>query len=562
MLVLAALVACHDGTIDVADSDTIEHVGPGPDLSGPLFEPDHVVEVEVTLDPADWAALSAQGHEVLDLLGGECLAQPFESPYTYFHAAVTVDGTAFDDVGVRKKALLGSASVEKPGLKVKFDEYEDGAYLGLDKLTLNNSVQDASITHQCLGYEVFAAAGLAAPRCNFAHVVVNGADLGVYVNVESPDDRFLARQFDDPDGTLFEGTLSDFRDGWTGTFAQKTNEETDESARLDAVTDAIDAPDDELLGSLDGVIDLDEYLDFWATEVLIGHWDGYAGNTNNFFVYANPADDGRFTFMPWGIDATFQSRDPFGSFRSVVANAALPRRLYRHPEGRERYVAALRGVVDRAWDEDTLDREADRMELLVLPYIDGDHHAGFVDGQNATRDFIVHRRADLEAELDDPPAWDADLRGPPCLVEVGTVDATFTTTWGTLNVTDPFTTGTAELSVIYDGYPFPFEQFGAVAGIIDPAGEHPGAVALGARINADTFMIPYLQFDPAAVVVGTEMPFEAGAGALLYQSPDTNGQLVQGAYFGPGTLELDAFGDAPDDAVRGRFTASLLGQGG
>jgi hypothetical protein len=38
-------------------------------------------------------------------------------------------------------------------------------------MTLNNNKQDPSAIHQCLGYAVFADAGVPAPRCNFAHVV-------------------------------------------------------------------------------------------------------------------------------------------------------------------------------------------------------------------------------------------------------------------------------------------------------------------------------------------------------------------------------------------------------
>lgn len=37
-----------------------------------------------------------------------------------------------------------------------------------------------------------------------------------------------------------------------------------------------------------------------AAEVLVAHWDGYAGNLNNTYLYADPSD-GRFRFVPWGV---------------------------------------------------------------------------------------------------------------------------------------------------------------------------------------------------------------------------------------------------------------------
>ena len=42
---------------------------------------------------------------------------------------------------------------------------------------------------------------------------------------------------------------------------------------------------DELNDRLDELVDLHEFVTFWAMESLIGFWDGYSGNQNNFFVY-------------------------------------------------------------------------------------------------------------------------------------------------------------------------------------------------------------------------------------------------------------------------------------
>ena len=141
------------------------------DLSGPVFEPDHIVDVAITMAPADWDALRMQTRTIASIIEGDCLAQPAPSPFTTFHAAITIDGTTFPDVGIKKKGFLGSLDPTKPSLKVKLDEYVAGPeYLGLEKLTLNNSHQDPSFVRQCVAYQVFAAAGIVVPRCNFAHV--------------------------------------------------------------------------------------------------------------------------------------------------------------------------------------------------------------------------------------------------------------------------------------------------------------------------------------------------------------------------------------------------------
>ena len=96
---------------------------------------------------------------------------------------------------------------------------------------------------------------------------------------------------------------------------------------------ALQDPTDAGLKALGEVVDLDRFLSFWATEVLVGHWDGYAGDRNNYHFYREP--DGPFVFIPWGTDDTFHLKDdpnPFDNISnpppSVLALTAIPNRLY------------------------------------------------------------------------------------------------------------------------------------------------------------------------------------------------------------------------------------------
>jgi len=222
LLALLTTAACGDD----GDAGPDGGIGPdsGVDLSEPLFDPAHVLEVEIDLAADDWDTLRFQNRSV-GALFGNCLQGPFEDPFTYFPGTVTIDGEIVADIGVRKKGFLGSLDNDKPSLKLSFNEYVSGQrFAGLKKLTLNNSKQDPSFVRQCLTYQTFTAAGIPASRCNFAHVTVNGVDLGLYVHVESGSKDFLERHYDDPEGNLYEGTLSDFRAGWTATFELKTNE--------------------------------------------------------------------------------------------------------------------------------------------------------------------------------------------------------------------------------------------------------------------------------------------------------------------------------------------------
>ena len=273
------------------------------DPSAALFAPECVIDVHVTISPKDWNTLRQQTRTFVDIVRDDCHAEPYADVFTWFEADVTVSGQKVSGVGIRKKGFLGSLSADKPSLKIRFDKYVDGQRLAaLSRMTLNNMLQDPSLINACLGYAVMAKAGLPAPRCNFARVFVNEVDLGIYAHVDSIKKPFLARHFESDEGNLYEATLSDFRPTFRGTWEKKTNKLADDWSDLDAAVTALTATDEDLMGALDAIFDLDAFYTFWATEVLIGHWDGYAGNLNNTYLYADPSD-GRFRFIPWGVDS-------------------------------------------------------------------------------------------------------------------------------------------------------------------------------------------------------------------------------------------------------------------
>lgn len=173
------------------------------DLTELIFDPERVLQVSITMAPADWDALRFQARDVYDTLGPTCMDGPPPNPYTEFPASISVDGEALSLVSVRKKGFYGSSDQFKPSLKVDLGEYVGGQTIsGTDRFTFNNARQDPALVKQCLGYALFAAAGVPASRCNFANVSVNGQGLGVYVNVEDIKEPMLARHFPNITGNL------------------------------------------------------------------------------------------------------------------------------------------------------------------------------------------------------------------------------------------------------------------------------------------------------------------------------------------------------------------------
>src|SRR5687767_2978740 len=71
---------------------------------------------------------------------------------------------------------------DKPSLTLNFDKFAPGQrFHGLEKIHLNNSVQDPSYLCEKLAREMFLAAGVPAARIGHARVSLNDRALGFYV---------------------------------------------------------------------------------------------------------------------------------------------------------------------------------------------------------------------------------------------------------------------------------------------------------------------------------------------------------------------------------------------
>ena len=479
-----------------------------------MFDPDWIVEVNIEVDPDDWDEMRYQTRSFEDVL---CATAPPKNPFTYFKGDITIDGIKVKSVGIRKKCFFGSCDQIRPSFKVSFNHYVRGQkFFGMRRMTLNNSKSDPSKIKQCLGYWLFDRGGVPAPRCNFAHVTVNGVDKGLYAHIESIKTELLTRYFDDTRGNLYEGALSDFHPDWVNTFQKKTNEINPDRSDLEDMVDACAAPDSEYLDELERLIDLDAYYNFWVMEVLIAHWDGYASfNRNNYYIYNDP-QTGKFNFVPWGIDGVlFNYPD---AIKSVFADGIIPHRLYKIPETRDRYISLLREKLATVWAEDVILAEIDRMENLITPIADS-YNTGYLAARIAeVRDFVRNNPAAIRAEIDpEPVEWDKPLSGPPCWRIRGSLNASFSTTWGSINQPDPWGAGTGTLDAVLDELPIPTSFVSSTAGIDpNPEGQHQPTIQILASVpheSGDLLIAAVVNInDPEAIAPGGSVPLNMGEG--------------------------------------------------
>src|SRR5260370_9148043 len=95
--------------------------------------------------------------------------------------------------------------IDRPALTLNFDKFNEGQrFHGLDKIHLNNSVQDPTWMTETICSELFRDAGVPAARTSYARVELNGRDLGLYLLQEGMEKTFLRGYFSNPGGNLYD----------------------------------------------------------------------------------------------------------------------------------------------------------------------------------------------------------------------------------------------------------------------------------------------------------------------------------------------------------------------
>ena len=316
LLVVVLATACAPAIGEPGDEGTTTKGPPVEDADS--GEPDDTAEPQPnwqTDDEVEWAGGGGGTelfdprviHEITLELGSSARNDLDRNPETYVDGRFLWDGLDVP-VGVRIK---GSSSRDsfggKPSLKIDFNRQVDGLKVqGQKKLNLHNMVYDPMKVSEELVYGMWRAADLPASRTSYAHLIVDGTDYGLYSVVETPDDPFLARWYDDPDGNLYENAANycDFDGGRTCFEAEETDEGNHDA--LDRMIDAVTTRD----GTLDEarpLLDWARYTGFLAMEASIAHWDSYSFDQSNFRWYHEPATD-TWSLIPSSTDLGFGYR--------------------------------------------------------------------------------------------------------------------------------------------------------------------------------------------------------------------------------------------------------------
>lgn len=156
-----------------------------------LFDTSRVHTIDIVMD--DWEGF----------LEG-CTDEEYEL------CSVVIDNESYNNVAIRAKGNTSLTQVASYGndrysFKIEFDHYDSTiSYHGLDKLSLNNIIQDNTYMKDYLTYQMMGYFGVDAPLCSYVYITVNGEDWGLYLAMEGVEESFLERNYGSDYGELYK----------------------------------------------------------------------------------------------------------------------------------------------------------------------------------------------------------------------------------------------------------------------------------------------------------------------------------------------------------------------
>lgn len=394
------------------------------------------------------AASKAPGYETrlfdkskvhtIDILIGDWdafLETAAEEEYT--SCTLVIDGEKFDHVGLRAKGnnsrrLTQQYGLARYSLKIEFDHYEYGTYYGLDKFSLDSSFQDNSYMKTWITYDMMTHMGVPTPLCSWVWVRVNGADWGLFLAIEEPEEAFAKRNFGNDYGQLYKPDYKKLDAENADVHLRYTDDEPDSYDNIfrNAKFDPTDADKQRLIQSLkilstgenlESAIDVDEVLRYFTVQVFVVNMDSYLGRTgHNYFLYE---EDGILQILPWDYNLAFATYslgmpDPINDSTlyvnypintpasgEVMKKRPLYHHLMKHDAYYARYHEYFDYLIESYFESGYFESFVEDTEALIAPYVEKDPTAfcSFDDwqlGVQAIRNFCLLRAESVRGQLD------------------------------------------------------------------------------------------------------------------------------------------------------------------
>lgn len=333
----------------------------------------------------------------------------------YVDADLTLEGEFFPESGVRYRGGW-SRMLSKKNHKLKLPDgvpFEDR-----EKFNLQAEINDFSMIKDRLCYQTYDSVNCLNPHYQNVHLQRNGEFIGVYLDFEQVNNRFLEKRGLSTSGNIYKcysdlSILSSY--GAYMTYYTKENHpESDWYDLIDFIEWLNLSSQAEFHSQAGERFALDEYLDIFSVLIATSDQDFV---THNYFMYHNPADS-RWYFVHYDHDLSFlntaspinlgTSQQPLGgNYWNKLWNKVLGNVLFRHA-----YCKKLERLLDNSFSIPSLQAQIVNIHNeIVFDGIRDMHKHGwedpslFLGGPDSLNQFIEARVSFLQEQI---PLFDPD----------------------------------------------------------------------------------------------------------------------------------------------------------
>lgn len=435
-----------------------------------LFDTSSVHKINIVMDDWDEFISNAESEE-------------------YYACTLEIDGETYKNVAIRGKGNTSLTKVAAYGndrysFKVEFDRYDSSVtYHGLDKLCLNNIIQDNTYMKDYLCYRLMAEMGVASPLCSYVYVSVNGSDWGLYLAVEGVEESFLLRNYGSDYGELYKPDsqsmgggrgngkgfdMDDFdpaenagdnakpdgkgggRDGMNSsddTLLKYIDDDPDSYSNIfdNAKTDVSKSDKKRLIAALkalsgdepESAVDVDAVIRYFVVHNFVLNFDSYTGSMiHNYYLYE---DDGQMQMIPWDYNLAFGAFQSAGGATSLVnypiddpvsggdtSDRPMLAWIFQNEEYTELYHKYFAELISTVFDSGAFAQEFDSVVQMISPYVESDPtkfctYEEFETGAQTLREFCLKRAESISGQLDGSIGSTSDTQERSTLIDAGSL---------------------------------------------------------------------------------------------------------------------------------------------
>nr|WP_272943002.1 CotH kinase family protein [Paenisporosarcina sp. TG-14] len=258
--------------------------------------------------------------------------------------------------------------------------YKPTTYRDAKEIHINAEYKDPSLLRNKLSLDFFNEIGCLSPNSRFVYMKLNGKNEGLYLELESVDEYFLAnRQL--PKGAIFYAVdgdanfslLSDLdkevKKSLKFGYEQKYGTKQDEIHLQEMIIKINTISRDEFENEIVKYLNVDKYLRWLAGVIFTQNFDGFV---HNYALYQN-SETMLFEVIPWDYDATW-GRDVNGEIMEVdylriEGFNTLTARILDIKTFRHQYKNLLEVILNNQFNVEYLKLKIQDMHSLIRPYI-------------------------------------------------------------------------------------------------------------------------------------------------------------------------------------------------